>query len=108
MYVVWLEEVKLNLSRERRTSMEELMTGLKFKYVCFKLKCKHKKVVKLRLKGLKLCLQVINKVGFPVNKEEAELLNKALTTYDEILEELKNDVDSGRLNMELYEGKYGD
>ena len=69
---------------------------LDFKLSLFKVRCTHKRLMKVRLRILKLCLHKVVKIGIPKNNEENETLKRIIAFYDETIQDLNKDIDRCR------------
>ena len=65
---------------------------IRFKYACLKCKRSHKKVIKHQLKTLKFCIFTIIDVGYPINDIEREILERAVSLYNETITNIHKDV----------------
>lgn len=74
----------------------QLLVTWKFKFKIFKLKRKHKKVLKCDLETIKLCLYNMNKIGLSLNEKENEAIKYLLDMYDKTIKEINGDVDKYR------------
>ena len=65
---------------------------IRFKYACLKCKQTHKKVIKQQLKTLKFCLFTIIDTGYPINDIDCEILERAVSLYNETSTYMNKDV----------------
>ena len=59
-----------------------------------------KKDIKLKTELIVLCLNGANKVGMPKNKQEAEVLEKLIKTFDNTMKELDEKMKYPRIYIE--------
>ena len=71
----------------------EKINALKFKFIVFKVKYSHMKLMKHYLKTLKFCTYHMNKITIPTSDAENKVMKELLSVYDGTIVELNKNVD---------------
>lgn len=59
-----------------------------------------KKIIKVQTKRLKSLLLIIDEIGIPTTDEKIELMRKAVTMYDDTIQEMEKNLKYPRLYLE--------
>lgn len=80
--------------------------GIKEKYFGFRLEHYLRKGVEIRIKALRVYLNIVNDICIPRDDEEKEILRKAIKRFDETISELEENLKYARMYIqEESEGK---
>ena len=71
--------------------------GIKEKYFKWKLEQSIRKGIDIRTKALRVYLYIINDICVPRDKEEQEILKKAISEYDRVIAELEKSIKNERI-----------
>lgn len=82
---------------KRRSLFKNDPFGIKGKYFFWRLERHIRKNTEVRTKSIRVCVNIINRIGIPRNDEAKELLCKVVKSYDDAIAELEQSVKYARM-----------